>query len=417
MFYRLKNEVQRYAWGSVSLLPDFLGMANPDKTPWAELWMGSHPACSSRALSGGGEVPLNELIDSDPPAFLGEAAMRRFDARLPFLFKVLAAGSPLSIQCHPSLERARAGFERENSLGIPLDSPLRNYKDSNHKPEMLLAVTDFTALRGLRPLGEITGFFSLFPVPELNALAEALAKDETEAGLKTFLRSLLASSPSAAREWIHRVKDFCTLEGGAGAASGEALPAPEAESFLRIADFFPEDAGAFAPFYLNLVRLLPGEAVFLGAGEMHAYLEGLGVELMANSDNVLRGGLTPKHIDAEELLSVLDYSPRKPEIIRPCVRRLSGGFTEEEYPSAAREFFLSVVRGPAAHSEKSGGSCCLECGGPEILLSGEGRASLLAREGGEPLVLEKGESVFIPAKQGAYFVRGECVLYRARVPA
>ncbi|MDR1626531.1 MAG: mannose-6-phosphate isomerase, class I [Spirochaetia bacterium] len=400
MIYKLENTVQHYAWGSPVLIPEFLGRENPQGKPWAELWMGAHPSAPSRVLSGaaGGGGTLDGLIASNPAAFLGEDAAGSFGGQLPFLLKLLAAASPLSIQCHPSLEQAREGFARENIGGIPLDARERNYKDANHKPEIILALTPFSALRGLRPLDETIRFFSAFPAPDLRAAAAALEKNQSGEGIKAFLGTLLSASRDTARAWIQALQ---SPQGGAGVRQ-----APGFRAFLRLAGSYPEDSGCLAPFYLNLVDLAPGEALFLGPGELHAYLGGLGVELMANSDNVLRAGLTPKHIDVRELLALVSCKAAKAEILRPRAVR-HGGFTESEYPCRAREFALSLITAE--------GEADIQTGGPEILFCGGGNAVLETAEG--PCALAKGESVFIPASQKAYRLKGSCAIYRARVPS
>ncbi|MDR1933334.1 MAG: mannose-6-phosphate isomerase, class I [Spirochaetales bacterium] len=407
MLYQLENTIQKYAWGSASLMPDFLGRENPEKEPWAELWMGAHPKAPSLARpasSRGKAAPLDELIAAGPAAFLGGKNLNAFGAQLPFLFKLLAAASPLSIQCHPSLNQARAGFERENRAGLAADSPERNYRDANHKPEIILAVTPFSALRGLRPVQEIAHFFSGFPVPELRELARGLTRADAGENIKTFLRYLLSAPARSAKSWIASLK----AQSGSCAA-GENLP--EYRAFVRLSDFYPEDAGCLAPFYLNLVQLAPGEALFLGPGELHAYLEGLGVELMANSDNVLRAGLTPKHIDVQELLAVVSCAAAKAEILRPA-GTVRGGFVEEEYPRRAEEFTLSVLRPKAGDSNAQ---AVIETGGPEILFCGGGGARLTS--GSAACRLAKGESVFVPASEKNYTLSGRCLVYRARVPS
>jgi mannose-6-phosphate isomerase len=403
MIYKLENTIREYAWGSAVLIPEFLGRKNPEGKPWAELWMGAHSGAPSR-VRGNAEkerIALNELISSDPAAFLGEDAAKTFAGQLPFLLKLLAAASPLSIQCHPSLRQAREGFARENREGIPLDARNRNYKDANHKPEIILALTHFSALRGLRPLDETIRFFSAFPAPDLRAAADALKKNQSCAEIKAFLHTLLSASRDTARAWIQAVKNSMDSMGGAAARQ-----TPEFQAFLRLADSYPEDSGCLAPFYLNLVELAPGEALFLGPGELHAYLGGLGVELMANSDNVLRAGLTPKHIDVRELLALVDCEAAKAEVIHPRVLR-RGGLTENEYPCRAEEFALSLITAE--------GEAVIETAGPEILFCGGGNAVLETAEG--PCTLAKGESVFIPASQKAYTLKGNCAIYRARVPS
>jgi mannose-6-phosphate isomerase len=407
MLYKLENTVQRYAWGSPVLIPQFLGWENPGGEPWAELWMGAHPQSPSRCRPAagkteeGGGIPLDRLISRDPAAFLGEETAKAFGDQLPFLLKLLAAASPLSIQCHPSREQAREGFARENRAGIPPGAGNRNYKDANPKPEIILALTAFRALRGLRPADQTFRFFSSFPVPALRAAAAFLKRKGGE-GIRDFLYTLLSAPKNEVRAWIHALK---SEDGDAARSSAEF------RTFLRLADLYPEDSGCLAPFYLNLVDLKPGEALFLGPGEMHAYLGGLGVELMANSDNVLRAGLTPKHIDVGELLACLNLTAAEAEILRPAETH-RGGFIEAEYPCRAREFALSVLR---PETPSGTGKTVIETAGPEILFCGGGDA--LLESGGDPCTLGRGESVFVPASRKTYTLAGSATLYRARVPS
>jgi mannose-6-phosphate isomerase len=412
MIYKLRNPLQYYDWGSPSLIPDFLGLSNPEQRPVAELWMGAHPKAPSSVEIGGKSLPLSDLIDRDPETFLGGNTALRFGPRLPFLFKVLAAEKPLSIQCHPDLPRARDGFARENRAGIPLDSPVRNYRDDNHKPEILLAVTPFTALRGFRPVSEITDFFAAFPAGDLVDMGRRLSRAAESDGLKAFLRELLSVPRDTAASWIGE----CLAS---DRTASDTASIPEWSWFRRLADSYPGDPGCFAPFYLNLLSLDPGEAVFLDAGELHAYLSGLGVELMANSDNILRGGLTSKHIDIEELLAVLSPKPGRVEVLRPRIQNLGGGRIEETYAAPAEEFVLSVLRSKTRSGDGGkiggpGGGTPLEVLSPEILLCGEGRAEITTS--GETCVLHRGESAFISGSARSCVLTGPCVLYRARVP-
>jgi mannose-6-phosphate isomerase len=443
MIYKLDNPLQYYEWGSPSLIPDFLGLPNPEKTPVAELWMGTHPKAPSRVEIEGKSLPLPDLIRREPAAILGSVSLGRFGPGLPFLFKVLAADKPLSIQCHPDLPGARAGFARENRLGIPLDSPVRNYRDPNHKPEILLALTPFAALRGFRPVREIADNFAAFPVKELaglgreliapdpgpaavgsgsNSAAAPAASSPADGALKDFLRRLLSAPRDVAAVWIGECLADGAGEGerGAeGASPDRTASVPEWTWFRRLADLYPGDPGCFAPFYLNLVFLKPGEAVYLGAGELHAYLEGLGVELMANSDNVLRGGLTGKHIDIEELLAVLSPKAGRAEVLRPRTRSLGGGWTEDVYETPAEEFALSVLR--SGDGGARGAAARIDVAGPEILLCGGGEAEITMDDAsgsapGETVLLRRGESAFISASVGRCTLTGRGVLYRARVP-
>ncbi|MDR2483065.1 MAG: mannose-6-phosphate isomerase, class I [Treponema sp.] len=400
--YKLENPVKHYRWGSPVWIPRLLGRENPHAEPWAELWMGAHPGGPSRIAGEG--IGLDALIAADAPRLLGADVCREFGA-LPFLFKLLAAGAPLSIQAHPNLEQARAGWERENRAGVPIDAANRNYRDPNHKPEILCALSPFKALCGFREPGEIRKRLNCFE----RELRRAPSLREQIAGL---CLALDAADPGAALEQFTRgllgldeeVRGVLTAQ---AAENQEALErrAPEYAAEWRtvgnLASRYPGDPGILAPLYLNLLDLAPGEAVFLPAGVFHAYLEGFGVELMANSDNVLRGGLTEKHIDGEELIRVLRFAPHK-----PAVRKAPEGEAAFVYPAECREFSLSRFLGDARPR-------AIPASGPRILLVTEGRARLSA--GGETLILNQGESAFAAPAEApeGLTLTGDCAVYAA----
>ncbi|MDR0998871.1 MAG: mannose-6-phosphate isomerase, class I, partial [Treponema sp.] len=276
-FYKLQNTVKHYEWGSPVHIPALLGADNSRGLPWAELWMGVHPGGPSRI----GGITLGDLIAANPERYLGKPAAKDFGG-LPFLFKLLAAARPLSIQAHPNPEQAREGWERENGKGIPLDAPNRNYKDACHKPEILCALNPFTAMCGFRHPEEIGVLLAQCfdgASPSLRGgiepLYSALAGEEP---LKAFFNALFALPQE-------------TLEELSAYARDTALPGGEGDLVSRFAGLHPGDPGIIAPIYLNLLQLMPGEAIYLPAGVLHAYVHGFAVELMANSDNVLRGGL------------------------------------------------------------------------------------------------------------------------------
>jgi len=396
MIYRLENPVKRYAWGSPTLLPEFLGLQNPGGGPWAELWMGAHPSDPSLVATPDGPIPLGDFVAGDPAAALGKGPSEKFSGELPFLFKVLAAEAPLSIQCHPDLSRAKAGFAEENERGLAPFAPERNYRDGNHKPEILAALTPFDALRGFRGVDEILRFFSSLP-PALRKLAES-SISPSSADLRSFFAAMLGLS---------RREAGTLIEAALGSRRDSVLP--EDVWFRRLAALHPGDPGCFAPYYLNLVRLAPGEALFLGSGELHAYLGGMAVELMANSDNVLRGGLTSKRVDIHELLEVAVFSPAPPEILTAQTVRLGRGCWARVYPVLAAEFRLSAV------ACEGNSSTALEPESAEILLAVEGWAALKTERCG--LALKKGESVFVPASVGRIEIEGAFTLFRARIPA
>ena len=385
--YKLINTVQNYPWGSRTALPSLLGMANPGGRPQAELWMGAHPKAPSR-LEGPWAEPLSleDYIAGNPLSLLGGEAAKVSGEKLPFLFKVLAADSPLSIQAHPSQAQAQAQFADEEAAGIPFDAFHRNYKDPHHKPEILCALTPFFALSGFRPSSEI---FTTFR--RLGPAGEALTSPPD---LRSFFKALMEGGAGSAKALIAAALKPGALDGHNGVPW-----------VSRLAKLYPGDVGVLAPLYLNVVSLTPGEAIYIPAGELHAYLEGTGIELMASSDNVLRGGLTRKHLDIPELLSVLSFQDRRPSRVIP---RRNGPLTI--YPTPAREFLLSRVElgGPPGGSvERPAGSC-------EILLTLSGPVTLIWKGG--RMTCRRGESCFIGADTGGYRIEGRGEIFAASVP-
>lgn len=393
----LQNTIQFYAWGSASAIPDLLGEKNPTGEPWAELWMGAHPKAPSEVYWQGCRRSLIELIRNHPQDILGPEVSEKFDNKLPYLFKILAADQPLSIQAHPSLEQARAGFERENRKGIPLDDSARNYRDANHKPECICAISKFFALCGFRAIPEIV---RLMTAACPAGLAEELARLETNRdsqALKRFYTALMTMEPAKQKQVIDETLDH----------PGH-IPDPDCVFWMkRLAAAYPGDIGMLSPMLLNLVCLEPGQALFLPAGELHSYLHGLGVELMANSDNVLRGGLTAKHIDLPELLKVVRFEPRPIDILQPA----ECGPNEKAYISPAREFVLTLIAVTTQAPYLSSASRSVE-----ILLCTDGQARLQERGAATSLNLRKGNSVMIPAAVKDYQITGSAVFYKAAVP-
>ncbi|CAL9451923.1 Mannose-6-phosphate isomerase [Streptomyces sp. enrichment culture] len=381
---RLTNTIRPYAWGSPTAIPGLLGV-EPTGEPQAELWMGAHPGAPSRLDRGAGETTLADVIAADPERELGAAAVARFGPRLPFLFKILAAGAPLSLQVHPDLEQARAGYAEEERRGIPADAPHRNYKDPNHKPEMVCAITAFEGLCGFRPPREAAALLDGLKVDSLTPYVDLLGAHPEEAALREMLTAVLTADRA---EMARTVAE--------AAAAAERLGGPYTP-YATLAHHFPGDPGVIAAMLLNHVRLQPGEAMFLGAGVPHAYLDGLGVELLANSDNVLRAGLTPKHVDVPELLRIVRFDPGDPALLRP-----EDG-DEEVYDTPIDEFRLSrlaLAPGAAPHR--------LPAGAPQILLCTAGRPTA-----GE-LALAPGESVFVPAGESVE-LSGPGTVFRATV--
>ncbi|MFI9584172.1 mannose-6-phosphate isomerase, class I [Streptomyces sp. NPDC052236] len=375
---RLSNTVRPYAWGSTTAIPELLGVA-PTGEPQAEMWMGAHPGAPSRVTRDtddalGGDQPLSALIATDPVRELGHATVEQFGPRLPFLFKILAAGAPLSLQVHPNLAQAKEGYAAEESAGIPIDAPHRNYKDANHKPELICALTPFDGLCGFRRPVEAAELLAGLDVDSLKPYVDLLHAQPEEAALREVLTAVLTADPA---EMAATVAD--------ATAAAERLGGHYAP-YAAVAQHYPGDPGVIAAMLLNHVRLQPGEGMFLGAGVPHAYLNGLGVEIMANSDNVLRCGLTPKHVDVPELLRIVRFEATDPGVLRPEASP-SG---EEVYDTPIEEFRLSrYVLAPGAAPRD------LTAPTPQILLCTAG--SVRAGE----LTLAPGESVFVPAQEKA----------------
>ena len=388
---RLINVIRPYPWGSRTALPELLGTA-PTGEPQAELWMGAHPGEPSAVDRGNGPQFLNDLIAADPEGELGAETVRRFGPTLSFLLKIEAVGAPLSLQVHPDLAQARAGFAAEEARGIPLDAPHRNYKDANHKPELICALNEFTGLCGFRDPAATARLLATLDVPYLAPLARTLRELPERDALREVLTTVLTTAPANIAEAVRQTAEALDRVAKEPADS-TGLPASLHAFLSDYADVcraYPEDPGAIAALLLNDVRLQPGEALYLGAGVPHAYLNGLGVEILANSDNVLRSGLTPKHVDIPELLSVVDFSSREPGVIRPVGVPDTDG--EELYPAPIDEFRLSrfTLGGASPQARR------IPAATPQILLCTEGTAVLTAPDG-STITLHQGESAFVRA--------------------
>jgi len=393
----LENPIQGYAWGSRTAIADFLGRPSPSSGPEAELWIGAHPKAPSRIVEPPGLGTLDLAIQDDPAGLLGPMVCDRFGNELPFLFKVLAAAEPLSIQAHPNQEQARLGWSRENGEGIPVDAPRRNYRDSNHKPELVSALTPFSALKGFRALDDIARHLQPVAGPELLPEVGRVARERTPKALRALFARMMLLDTDERKPVLAR-------------ARAEALRRSRSDPAWawvgKLLEKYPQDIGALSPLYLNLVELSPGQALFLSAGELHAYLQGTALEIMANSDNVLRGGLTPKHVDVPELLATLVFEHKPPEVLKAH----ETGPGESAFRTPAHEFelgFLDVTKRRPFTSTAGRGV--------EILLGLEGTLSLGAD--GRALPLERGRSLLVPAAVVSYVLEGDGRVARARVPA
>lgn len=395
--YRLVNPIQSYPWGSRSAIAELLGEPAPTAEPQAELWMGAHPSAPSRVVRGGVPQSLVEAVEEAPYAMLGAAAVETFGTRLPFLLKVLAVDRPLSLQAHPDRDRARAGYAAEQAAGIPLNSPRRTYRDDNHKPELICALTPFDALCGLRPVEEMLAILGELAVPVLEPAGEALARDGGPEGVRRLLGEILRTPEPAGL--VDSVRDACRR--------WAHLDGPFAASYRCAEDLaarFPGDPGVAVSLLLNRVHLRPGQATYLPPGRLHAYLHGVGIEVMASSDNVLRGGLTTKQVAVEELLAATELRCSRPETLdgRP------DGEGWSQYPTPAADFALARARLDA-------GSVMSDVQGPQILLCVDGELSLCDVDvdvgGGGAVPFGRGQSVFGAAGE-RLSVRGTGTVFR-----
>lgn len=392
MILRLENPVRPYAWGSRTFLAELLGEPSPAPGPQAELWLGAHPTAPSR-VNG---TSLADLVTEDGTRLLGSRVAAEFGGRLPFLLKVLAAEQPLSLQVHPSAAQARAGFDRERAAGVGLDDPVRNYADDWPKPELLRALTPFDALCGFRAVPECVRLLDTLVQHGATGLRSYADTLRESGDLHRLVIELLSVPDASASGLASDLTEACR----AALAGGE--PSGPYDLGARLAGPYPKDVGVIVAMLMNQVRLEPGEALYLPAGTMHAYLHGAAVEVMAASDNVLRGGLTGKHIDVPELGRVLDVGPEPVPVLRS---RRAGG--EDVYDTPSPYFRLSRV--------VPGDNVRLAGGAPQVMLCLEGSADLAA--GGEHVRLSKGSAAFVGADTGVVDVLTTGALFRATVPA
>ncbi|RPF28939.1 mannose-6-phosphate isomerase, class I [Georgenia muralis] len=367
--FRLTNPVKRYAWGSTTALPALLG-AEPDGRPVAEIWMGAHPVDPSVNEDGTG---LDRLVADDPAATLGPGVRGQ---RLPFMAKLLAAAAPLSLQVHPTAEQAEAGFRREEAAGVGPDDPGRSYRDRSAKPELLLALEETELLAGFRPPAEadrmLSGLGLDVLAPVVARLRAADAQDVSRAALEAIL---LDPAPRELADAVtRRVRE---LERGGRRT--------EYATVARLAEHHPGDVGIVAALLLNQLRLAPGEVVYVPPGMVHSYLRGAGLEIMATSDNVLRAGLTAKHVDVAELLRLVDPAPGVPDRLEGVV---AGAGTV--YRPPVRDFALWTLRASAGPAVPGAG--------PRIVVSCGGRATVSGEHGS--LDVDPGECVFLTHADG-----------------
>ena len=378
-FFLMSNTIQNYAWGSIDSFSQLFDIANPQQQPQAELWMGAHPNGCSQVDYQGKKIRLSDLIASDPAHFLSANTAQTF-GELPYLFKILAAEQALSIQVHPSKSEAEQGFAKENAAQIPLTAANRNYKDPNHKPELVYALTDYQAMNGFRPINEIVEHFQRLAIETLQPLLEHLQQQQTEVGLKSFFTELLSFSGSEKQVAIEQLMAYAHRH------QEQAL----FQLILTLAETYPHDIGLFAPLILNVLTLKPGQAMYLDARTPHAYLKGTGLEIMANSDNVLRAGLTPKHIDITELAKCTRFAEKPASTLL-----LTPKITDDAllFPVPVTDFKFAIYPQPK--------QCRVNVSSAQILLAIDHDATLTAADG-QTVTIHKGESVFIPAYTDHY---------------
>lgn len=389
--YKMKNEILAYAWGTTDFIPNLIGTRKTDK-PQAEMWMGAHLKASSRLEIQNKEEKLSSFISNNLNLTLGEKIASEFEGKLPFLLKILSAQKPLSIQVHPNKKQAIAGYRKDNEKNIDLLAFNRSYKDDNHKPELICALTEFDAMCGFQPVEEIQERLRYLNV--LQDYCQEFLRNPTSLTFKLFYINLMNLS---SKKQAELVADLITKIKNPRTKKEKII----FEWVEKLNIEYPGDIGVFSPIYLNIVRLHPGESLYLKAGIMHAYLQGTGIEIMANSDNVLRGGLTKKFIDLTELSKTIIFEN---EIIEKIETEKNA--EENVYHTVAREFELSKIELKNVFEVN-------EIDSPEIILCTKGNAKIISEN---DIELKTGESAFINYNCRKYKLLGNGEFFRAKVP-
>ena len=389
---KLDNVIQNYIWGSKTAIGELFGIANPTDQPQAEIWMGAHPNGCSRVAETG--MLLSDLIAQDPDGVLGDYTVERF-GELPYLFKVLSAEKPLSVQVHPCKAKAIEGFARENAQGIELGAGNRNYKDPNHKPELVYALTFYKAMNGFRPVADIVSLFNQAGVETLRTEIDALHANPSSEALSAFFTVVMNLSGERKQQAIAEL--LATVNRAAKTARAR-------EAFELIKEFsqeYADDIGLFSPLLLNVIELEPGEAMFLHAETPHAYVKGTGLEIMANSDNVLRAGLTPKYMDVAELIDNTLFHSIAPDDIKLAPYQSDNKLS---YPIPVDDFGFDIMAASAQSKSQY-------VRGAEIVMCIDG--DVVLQSGDEEVRLIAGESAFICHHAKVYHYQGEGTLARA----
>ena len=401
---KLKGKIQHYSWGGKNFIPDLLGVPNVKQQPFAEYWLGAH-ALAPAEVTNGSSTALNEIISKQKEKVLGEFVQKEF-GRLPFLLKILDVRDMLSIQVHPSKRAAEEAYARENALGIPVQATNRNYRDDNHKPELVVALSDFWLLHGFKSKDQLMKTFE--SAPELGTLSRSFAGGNYEA----LYKEVMDMPQEKVNRILQPLLDHIIPLYKENKLRKSSADFWAARAALRYNEEGIIDRGIFSIYLLNLVHLQKGEAVFQDSGILHAYLEGQNVEIMANSDNVLRGGLTSKHIDSKELMKHVKFEAVQPFIIHP-VENLNG---EEVYPTPAGDFELSRFHLEAGEGTEFASETA------DILLLVEGTVELIeANDSGKllkekSLSLQKGEAAVVFACYTHITATKPALLFRATTP-
>lgn len=384
---KMINTLQHYVWGSKDALTRLYNITDPDNRPMAELWIGAHTKSSSRVQDDkGNEIALHTLITRDLQGMLGRVVAERF-GELPFLFKVLCVNEPLSIQIHPSLSAARAGFIKENQAGIAFNAPNRNYKDANHKPELVFALTPFQAMNGFRTLSSIVSL--LAPASLAHPTIATFLAYPDEQHLAKLFSDLLTMTMDQKFQALDVLNTVLYHQ------YGEPW-----DTVRMIAEVYPEDSGLFSPLLLNVITLQPDQAMFLFPQTPHAYLKGVALEVMANSDNVLRAGLTPKYIDVPELMANVKFVAKPENALLTVPEQHDGALI---FPILVNDFAFSLhALTPAPQALAQDSAAILFCIDGQAIMEGSGRKC----------TLRPGESVFIAAKDSPITISGSGRLAR-----
>lgn len=391
----LQNAVRPYAWGSRTVIGELLGRPVPAPHPEAELWMGAHPGDPSRITTADGtERNLLEVVEADPVGQLGQECARRWHNRLPYMLKVLAAAEPLSLQAHPSAAQAAAGYAAEEAAGIPRDAPERNYPDPTPKPELVCALTEFEVLAGFADASRTVELLRAIETPELAGYSELLAGQPDSEGLRALFTTWITLPQQRIDDLLPDVVKACARH----AEEGGEFQA-ECRTVADLGDEHPHDAGVLTALLLNRISLRAGEAVYLPAGNLHLYLHGTAIEILANSDNVLRCGLTPKHVDVPELLKVVDFASGRMPVLAGEASAAEPGLWV--YSTDADEFELSRLEFSAATPE----AVELPAGAPQILVCTHGAVLVRDHRDGRELELPRGASVWLTADDPAISLR------------